>query len=121
MTGPVTALDVATYIRDNAMRLVNHNIAGYFTMTIDCSGRFASSYMDGFDIKFSLYDQELSEHISADTMENCVIECMRRRMVKAQQSPIKIPHYSAQTETSRIEKLGSLNIKVEEDDDGVPF
>lgn len=112
MTGPVTALDVAKYIRDNAMRLVEANQSGYFTLTIQCAGRFTSSYMDGFDITFTLVDNDSSEHISADTMENCVTECMRRRAVRAQQSPIKIPHYSAQA---------LLAAPKTEDDDGVPF
>lgn len=117
-----TALDAAKYIRDNAMRLVDANASGYFTIQIACSGNFCSSYTSGFAVKFAIYDQDAGEWVNADTLENCVAEVLRRRAVRAQQSQIKLPPYDASTTRLLTVSVDQATvIPATEDDDGAPF
>lgn len=117
------ALTAAKYIRDNAMRLVEANAAGQFDIRVSCTGNFCSSYTSGFAIKFEIWDGLYSEWVTADTLENCVAEVLRRRAVRATQSQVKLPPYEPRKDLPALQDR-QLHVdfsEVKGDDDGIPF
>lgn len=95
-----TALEAAKYIRDNLLRLIELNVSGHVQMSITYTGNPCSNSVDGFEIKFSVYDGKTSENIQADSLENCVTELVRRRSVHAQYNTIRLPAFEPQVRLS---------------------
>lgn len=116
------ALTTAKYIRDNAMRLVEANAAGNFTIEVSCYGNFCSSYTSGFKIRFKIYDHNSTEAVYSDSLESAVAEVLRRRAVKERETQIQLPPYERKATPDTVINAEFTEVaRKEDDDDGVPF